>query len=147
MTAPLATAGEQAASMPQEFRGFFENLRAGRIAMPGCRACGELHWYPMKRCPHCYSADLDWRTLEGAATLWSWTSVRRGFSEGFRDKVPYIVGLVEFAGAPGIRLITNIVEAGEDDLALGMALEPVFSGQNEDIPLVVFRPSAGSVAP
>lgn len=133
------------AGLPPEFGGFFEHLRAGRIAFPCCRACSRLHWYPMKRCPHCYSNDLAWEEVRGEMALYTWTSVQRGFSDAFKDKVPYIVALVEFSAAPGIRLVTNIIDAEEEALAIGMPVEPVFLGQNEATPSVVFRPAAGAV--
>lgn len=141
MSAPFGLeAAGLSPKLPGEFGGFFEHLRAGRIAFPRCRSCGRLHWYPMKRCPHCFSPDLHWSPVEGDTTLYSWTTVKRAFSESFRDKVPYIVALVEFSAAPGIRLITNIVDGDENDLTIDMPVEPVFAGQNDAVPLVFFRP-------
>jgi uncharacterized OB-fold protein len=112
------------ASFPEEFAGFWNGLREGRIRFPRCRACGRTHWYPMQRCPFCYSVDLEWHAVSGAATLYTWTVVRRTFAPDF--PAPYIVGLVEFPEVPGTRLITNIVDVDPASLDFGMPLEPVF---------------------
>ena len=69
-----------AADYPKGFAGFWDGLRAKTIRFPHCRACGKVHWYPMARCPHCYSDDLDWQAVSGAGTLYSWTTVLRTMS-------------------------------------------------------------------
>ena len=130
-------------TFPPEFEHFFDHTRAQRLSFPHCRTCRRFHWYPMKRCPHCRSDDLDWQQVRGPATLFSWTVVRHAFDPKFSDRLPYVVGLVEFADAPGVRLVTNIVEAPEGRIAIGMLLEPVFEATNAERPLVRFRP-AGS---
>jgi uncharacterized protein len=127
--------------VPSEFRGHLEGLRAGEIRFPRCRTCGRVHWYPMKRCPHCLSDEIGWMAVEGPGRLHSWTVVRRAFSPDFVDKIPYIVGLVEFDEVPGTRLITNVVDCNPEDLAIGMALEPVFETQLAGQAKVLFRPA------
>ena len=129
------------AEFPPEFAGFWSSLRSNKLSFPRCLACGRFHWYPMKRCPHCFSDRLAWVAVSGQPTLYSWTVVRRAFSPAFKDAVPYVVGLIEFPGAPGVRLITDIVEADPSALVIGMAMTPVFDRQSERMPMVFFRPA------
>jgi uncharacterized OB-fold protein len=126
-------------SFGPEFRGFWDELRRGRLSFPICRACGKRHWYPMKRCPHCQSAELDWRPVGGAATLYTWSVVRHPFTEDLKARVPVTIGLVEFADAPGIRLITELVDLRPEQIRIGMALRPIFPTGNEPCPKVLFR--------
>jgi uncharacterized OB-fold protein len=74
-------------------------------------------------------------------TLFSWTVVRHAFDRELRDAVPFVVALVEMTDAPGVRLISNLVEFEPRNLAIGTRLvarfePPVWSSQ----PLPVFTP-------
>lgn len=129
------------ASQP-EFQPFFEHLQARRIAFPRCEACGRFHWYPMPRCPHCQSSRIVWQPVSGKAEIFSFTNVEHAFDKSRRERLPYIVALVTFEDAPGVRLITNIVDADYAGLRIGTAIEPVFSPGEEGRPLVNFRPTA-----
>jgi uncharacterized protein len=109
-----------------EFSGFFENARQHRLAFPCCRSCGKFHWYPMPRCPHCRGSDVEWRKVSGRGTLFSFTRVMHAFDKSRADALPYVVALVEFADAPGVRLITNIIDSPHDELRIGQSVAPVF---------------------
>jgi uncharacterized protein len=53
--------------------------------------------------------------------------------------VPMIIGLTELDDAPGVRILTNIVEADPDELRCGLPMEVVFE-QREEFALPQFRP-------
>jgi len=125
------------APMLPEFAGFFDNLRRGRLAFPHCEQCTRFHWYPMPRCPHCRSSRVSWTPVSPRGEVFSFTSVHHPFDPKRRDHLPYIVALVTFPDAPGVRLITNIDGVDVKDLTIGAAVDPVFSGGDE--PTVVFR--------
>ena len=65
----------------------------------------------MPRCPHCRGHDITWRPIAGRAEIFSFTHVLHPFDKSRAHTLPYVVALVIFADAPGIRLITNIVDA------------------------------------
>lgn len=128
------------ADHPPRYRPFWEHLAAGEIAFPHCTACGAAHWYPMTRCPHCLAQTFDWTPVDGRGRLYAWTVVRRPFSPEFADRLPYIVGLVEFAETPGIRLITTIVDSAPDRLTIDAPVAPVVVNDAQTLPTVNFRP-------
>jgi len=122
-----------------EYVPFFDHAERGVLAFPYCPACSRFHWYPMKRCPHCQADAIEWRPVDGRGRLYSWTDVRHPF--GMRPKPPYIVALVEFDDAPGVRLITNLRAVSEATLRIGAAVRAVLprrSGDPDDI--VLFEP-------
>ena len=130
-----------------EFAGFFGNARRSVLSFPRCGACTRFHWYPMPLCPHCQSADVRWQPVSGRGELFSFTSVQHAFDPGRKDRLPYTVGLVAFADAPGVQFITNIIDMPAEDLQIGMPVEPVFDRAGDG--LVLFRPvqsHPGSVA-
>lgn len=124
-----------------EFAGFFAHARQGHLCFPYCQACGRFHWYPMPRCPHCQHAGWHWQRVSGAGEIFSFTTVRHAFDQSRRDALPYVVALITFADAPGVRLVTNIdAEAGA--LRVGQRVEPVFGASNGNDGRIVFRVSA-----
>ena len=137
----MSKATFDASEYPKGFAGFWDSLRARKISFPCCQSCGEVHWYPMALCPHCYSDKLGWRAIAGEGSLYSWTTVLRTMSPDM--PAPYTVALVEFAEVPGVRLISNVIEVAPEKLSFGMRLEPVFVVEAEEMPLVRFRPSSG----
>ncbi len=123
-----------------EFVGYFEGLRSGKISFPFCKACGRSHWYPMPLCPHCLSDRITWRPVSGTGKVWSWTVVRHAFDKRFTDKLPYVVALITFEEAPGIRLVANLEGATDSDLRIGLSVELVPPTSNASTPPTVFRP-------
>src|SRR5215831_18879510 len=95
---------------PKEFQPFFNSLSSGKLSFPSCHACGRFQWYPMDTCKFCGSRDISWKPISGRARLFSWTIVRYRFGRSVSQKLPYTVALVEFDEAPGVRLITNLVD-------------------------------------
>lgn len=112
-----------------EFAPFWRQVAEGRLCFPTCRSCGRRHWYPLPRCPHCLAADIAWQPVGPDGTLFSWTVVNRAFTAEFVGKVPYTVGLIAFAGAPGIRLITEVRARAAGALQIDMPMQAVFTGR------------------
>ncbi len=108
-----------------EYAGFAANLAEGRLAFPRCRDCGRFHWYPKPVCPHCRSTAIEWRPVRGRGVVYSFTTVHHAFDEKWRGSLPYVVALVTFEDAPGVRLITNLTGVAPKDVRIGAAVEPV----------------------
>ena len=117
-----------ASQAPREFQPFFGSLASGRLSFPLCNSCGKFQWYPMHACKFCGSRDITWKPISGAARLFSWTVVRFRFSRHLPHELPYVVALVEFDEAPGVKLVTNLVGVAIEQLKEGMKLTPVISG-------------------
>lgn len=121
------------------FAPFWAHLRRGEVAFPRCDECGRHHWYPKALCPWCQSSQIEWAPVAGEAELYSWTVVRRAFTAEYNDKIPYVVALVEFPDAPGVRLLTNLVPSDETwrcGMRLRAAYEPGIDGEH---PRIIFN--------
>lgn len=123
-----------------EFIPHFDGLARGDIQLPYCIDCSRFHWYPMPRCPHCQSCEIHWKTVSGNAKLFSWTVVRHAFHPSLKGELPYVVALVTFDDAPGVRLVTNLVGVAPEDIQMGISLRPVFDNSSEERPKVKFSP-------
>ncbi|WP_349283298.1 Zn-ribbon domain-containing OB-fold protein [Polaromonas hydrogenivorans] len=105
-----------------------ENLQKGILQIPTCQHCRSWNWYPLPACRSCQSTDFFWNEVELIGTLFSWTRVHRRFTN-FDIAVPYVVGLVEMAEAPTVRIPARL-QAGSgaqpiigDDVTLTAACD------------------------
>jgi uncharacterized OB-fold protein/acyl dehydratase len=104
---------------------FWEGLKARRLLIQQCNACAHWNFYPRRHCPVCLEHDLAWREVDGAATLYSYTVTRIATLPDFIDEMPQKLAVVELA--EGVRINTNLVGLGEDEIKIGMPLQPVFA--------------------
>ncbi len=96
------------------------------MAFPFCPSCERFHWYPLPNCPHCRDAGWAWRAVSGGGSLYSWTVVRRAFAPEFSARLPYVVGLITFPDAPGIRFVANVGVDDLPNLSIGASVQPEF---------------------
>jgi uncharacterized OB-fold protein len=90
------------------FQPFWEAVAQDRLALPRCLDCGRWIWYPVAGCPACGSARIEWTRLAGTGSLFTFTVVHRPFVPDLTLTEPYVVGLVEFDEAPGVRLVADV---------------------------------------
>ncbi|MEV6400442.1 Zn-ribbon domain-containing OB-fold protein [Streptomyces sp. NPDC051907] len=105
-------------------RPFWDAAAEGRLLLRRCGACGRAHHYPREFCPHCWSEDVVWEQASGRAVLYTWSVVHRNDLPPFGGRVPYTAAVVDLAEGP--RMMTEIVECAEEDLAIGVELEVAF---------------------
>lgn len=102
---------------------FWRAAESGRLSLPWCGDCNRAVWYPEAACPRCGQA-LDWRTLDGNGTLFSWTVVRKPLSPFF--ELPYVPALVVPDEAPHVHLVTQLVDCDPAGLRCGQPVRAVF---------------------
>jgi uncharacterized OB-fold protein len=118
-------------------QSFWDGLRVGELRVPRCTQCGAFRWYPDDTGPHCDGADTVWERLPGTGTVYTHTTVRRAFPPSTEPEVlPVVVVLVEPDGAPGVRVVGNLVGT-EPQIGLRVALRVV---DGTDPPRPVFAP-------
>ncbi len=113
--------------------GFWENARAGRLAVQACRNCGDLHFPASPVCPVCLSDDQEWRPTAGQGRLESWVEFHRAYWPGFQADLPYRVGLVRLAEGP--MMLGTLVG---DEAAIGDTVHVVFDAVTDIVSLPRF---------
>ena len=93
---------------------YWAALEAGEFRLPRCAGCGRWTWPAHWRCGQCGSWDFDWRLLEPAGSVYSWTRTWYAFdrTKERAGDLPYVVVLVEIDDAGGARVMG--VLAGDD---------------------------------
>jgi uncharacterized OB-fold protein len=144
---PLAR-GPAVRVLPQldELNRFFWTSGAdGVLRVLRCLDCGTWLHPPAPRCFACLGDHLAPVATSGRGLVHSFTV---NVKEWVPGSEPYVIGLVELADAPGVRLTTNLVDCEPEELALGMPVEVVFE-PCDDVWLPLFRPvrdASGTIA-
>lgn len=100
-------------------RGFWERCNDKRLAFEQCADCGRFRHPPTPLCPACQSVRTNWVDAPGRGVIFSYTTVHHPAHPSAAGVVPYNIALVEFPGCGGVRLVSNVIDAGPDDLAAG----------------------------
>lgn len=115
---------------------FWAAARQERLVLPFDPASERFLWYPREQ------AGLEWREVGGAARLFSFSVVRGPINPDFEP--PYAPALVLLDEAPGIRLVSQIVDCDFARLRCEMPLALCFrrlpSRRGEPYMAPVFRP-------
>lgn len=109
---------------------FWNGLKAGRITIPQCKACGHWVFFPRRHCDKCWSQDLEWKEVEGTGTLYTYTLTRVPTLADFADEMPQKMAVVELD--EGVRINTTLIGVDEGEIAVGMRVKPVIDTVKAD---------------
>ena len=101
-------------------REFWDRCARHELAFQRCERCGTFRNPPGPLCHVCRSTEARWSPVGGEGSVYSFTVVTHAVHPALLERIPFNVSLVEFPDAPGVRLITNVVDASPDELAIGM---------------------------
>jgi uncharacterized OB-fold protein len=104
---------------------YWAGLREGEVRIQRCAACEAWVWAPQWRCGTCGGWDLEWKSVEPKATVYSWTRTWHGFAPSLAEFLPYVVVLAELRQAGGARLL-GILVGPDEGVRIGAPLEAVF---------------------
>ena len=119
-------------------QAFWEGCKKHELLIPRCQNCGNYHFYPRFFCPKCLSNKLEWIKSSGKGKIYTFTIIERAGMEAFKEEVPYVLAIVELE--EGVRMMSNIVKCGLDEIEIGMSLEVVFDDVTNEITLPKFKP-------
>jgi uncharacterized protein len=117
---------------------FYDAIAEGRLAANKCSECGHTFLPAANHCPNCLSDQVNWATLSGEGTVYSWVEYHRAYHEAFKDKIPYVVAIVQLKEGP--RMISNIIDYNSEALKVGIPIQAVFTTGLGDVPIVQFKP-------
>lgn len=117
-----------------ETERYWAAAKDGVLLIKFCNACREAHYYPREICPHCGSADTEWREASGKGTIYSYSVMRRAAT-------PYVIAYVTLD--EDVTMMSNIVDADFDAIAIGKAVEVTFRKTEGGMALPVFRLADG----
>jgi uncharacterized OB-fold protein len=119
---------------------FWAALREHRIRIQYSPSSGRYVFYPRTLAPGTLADDLEWREIDGAGTLFTYTVADRPTGPPWADALPQLLGVVEWEVGP--RVSTELVDVEPGDIRIGMRLTPVFYDvPGTDVTLLRYRPA------
>lgn len=119
---------------------YWDGLGRGEVVLQHCTACDRKVFYPRPFCPHCTSPSLDWRAVDGRASLYTFTIAEVPVSAAFAHLDRPILAVAEIEG---VHIPTTLVDTDIDQVSIGMALDPVFDAATyPGLTLLRFKPAA-----
>lgn len=93
---------------------FWENCKKKKLVFQKCKNCGKVRWPYSIACPECHSFEIEYINSKGEGKVYTYTVFHIPFHPDFKDKVPYIVAIIELD--EGVRFLSNIVNSNPDEL-------------------------------
>jgi uncharacterized protein len=98
---------------------FWLAARDHRLTTAKCADCGHCWLPPSPYCGECQSQNILWPTLPGTGTVFSFAICHRSPFPDVPD-FTYVPIVVDLDGAPGARLVSNLVGVDPDEVHIGM---------------------------
>jgi uncharacterized OB-fold protein len=118
---------------------FWDRCTQHVLAFQKCSNCGTFRNPPVPFCYVCRSTDSQWAPVSGDGTIYSFTIVTHAVHPGLVEKIPFNVALVEFPDAPGVRLISNVIDATPDEMRIGLPVTLHWEDLGDDTTLPRFK--------
>jgi uncharacterized OB-fold protein len=115
---------------------YWEAAKEGRLVAPRCGACGTFRFPPGPFCPACRSQHTEWVALTGPGAVFSYSVVRGLPGQPDLLLLPVVVA---FAEAPGVHVVSNLVDADPDEVRIGMPVVVAFTPIADGWQLPIFR--------
>lgn len=118
---------------------FWQGLTEHRILVQYSPSSGRYVFYPRTLAPGTLADDLEWREIDGAGSVYTFTVARRPTGPPWADALPQILAVVQWDVGP--RVSTELVDVDPADIRIGMRVRPVFCDlPGEGITLLRYRP-------
>ena len=105
----------QISRLDRENRDYFSYCSQHDFRLQYCSSCDLVRYPPTSACPWCAREEAVWRPVEGRGTVVSYTEVTHAIQPAFKDRLPYLVLLVELDEQKGrptdheaVRMIGNL---------------------------------------
>ncbi len=118
-------------SVNMETETYWQGCTDGKLMLKRCGDCGKTHFYPRAICPACFSDSTEWYQATGKGRIYSYSVMRRA-------PVPYAIAYIRLD--EGVTMLSNIVEADFDALAVDQPVVVTFRNSEYGQALPVFRP-------
>ena len=134
--APAAVSGGGALTIKE----FFEGVRAGRLVVQRCTACGELAVPPKRLCPACHGREWERAPLGSEGEIASFTVIRVPPGRQAAE-APYAIVVVRLT--EGVSLLGRTTGIPLDALRVGLPVRFVPPADRTAEPVVItFAPGA-----
>jgi uncharacterized protein len=120
-------------------QAWWEACKRRELTVPVCRQCGASHFPMSPICPQCFAPGMVLEPVSGRGHIFSWTVQYNAPLPALAALGPYNIAIIELDDGRGTRMVSNIVNAKAEELAIGLAVEVVWEEHAGDMVLPRFR--------
>jgi len=124
---------------PLQTQAFWDACARRELRVQRCTSCQAFRFPPMIGCRECGGAESEWVQVSGRGHVFTFTIVVHPALPQVSQDVPYGVVVVALDDAPGVRLISNVLDCPPDELHIDMAVELVWDEPRPGLVLPRFR--------
>jgi len=117
---------------------FWDATKQGKLALQYDPVAKQYQFWPRACSIATGQLNLEWRSVSGRGKVYSYT-VTHVPTQGFEDKAPYVVGLIELE--EGVRMIANMINVKPDQVKIGMPVKVAFEKLNDEYTYFAFEPA------
>ena len=121
---------------------FWQAAHEHRLIAPRCDNCQTFRFPPGPFCFECQHQDVTHVELPGTGTVYTFTVARHAVVPELADHGPYVIAVIEPDGAPGIRMIANVLDSDPEAVRIGSRVEVVWDDVADDVTVPRFRLTA-----
>ncbi len=123
---------------------FWLAAREHRLVAPRCKQCSAFRMPPSPFCWKCRAQSVDWVELSGRGSVYTYNVTRQALIPHLRPAVPYVIAVVELEGAPGARLISNVIDVDPAQVRIGLPVRVAWDDVDGDTTIPRFVPADAS---
>ena len=130
-----AAAGVLRPVVSRDTEFFWAGTAAGELRIQRCGACGAVRHPPGPICPRCGAATPGYLVAAGTGEVYSYVVHHHPPVPG--RELPIVVALVTLT--EGVRMVGELLDAGPDDVRIGLPVRVAFVRVDEDLTLPAWR--------
>jgi uncharacterized OB-fold protein len=116
---------------------FWAGTAAGELRIQRCGGCGAVRHPPGPMCPRCGAASPGYLVAAGTGEVYSYVVHHHPPVPG--RTLPIVVALVTLT--EGVRMVGELLDAGPDDVRIGLPVRVAFVRVDEDLTLPAWKPA------
>jgi uncharacterized OB-fold protein len=124
---------------------FWEATARHRLEIPRCGDCGLFRMPPSPFCASCQSQNIEWIEVSGAGAVYSFTIITNPPFPEAAEHLPYLPAIIELDGAPGVRLVSALIDAPIDQVEIGSRVDLCWQDMPDGVTLPRFRLSDDTI--
>ena len=118
---------------------FWQATAGQKLKIPRCKDCGRFRMPPSPFCAVCQSQNVEWVELSGNGAVYSFTIITNAPFPEAVENLPYLPAIVELDGAPGVRLVSAVVDAPIAQVEIGSRVSLVWQVLPDGVTVPRFR--------
>ena len=111
---------------------FWEAAKRHELKVQRCKECSTFQFGPEWICNKCRSFALEWHQVSGKGKIYSWERCWYPVHPALKDRVPYLVVLVELPDAGNVRMVGNLLGDPMQQVSINGDVEVAFEDNPEN---------------